>query len=543
MGIDQELQTAVTAIRAQRLDEAIAVLGDVLKQRPGHVDARWLLIQVFARQGERDRALQQASALLQSVPGNLEAINRVADYLHQRAWPLDPATDAYRAYLDNHSDDANAAFNLAFYLGKDGEFEPAVAMYQRALDLGIDAPEEAQVNIANICMDHLYDNEQAQTHLERALELNPRYKGAWYNLGNLSERLGDRERAQACFEKCLELDPQDTAALARLGEVHRFESPQDPILARLQTAAPASRNSSLHFALGRAHDQLGDYDAAWRQFTKANRLDRRYLAPYDPAKIEEQFRRIISVFDASRLAQFPGESHSPIFICGMFRTGSTLLEQMLGAHPAVTAGGEQEYFSRLVHRHLADYPNDLKQLTAEKVEAWRENHRVHCERLTRGATRLTDKRPDNFLFVGLIKTIIPAARFVVTERDWRDVALSIFSNRLGAAQNYATRLQDIRHYLDQHARLVDHWAEVLGNDLLRVRYADLVADPRGTLGGLLEALDLAWDDRCLAFNQPGRSVSTASAWQVREPLYSTSIGRWRNYELEFRKAFGDEIGP
>lgn len=540
--MNQQLQTAAAAIQSGRTDDAIRILLDILERNEKRTDARWMLIRSFEQSRDRERALEQVSALLRHGSDELETINQAAAFLHQRAWPLGAATSAYRAYLESRPRDANAAFNLAFYLGKDGEYEEAVLIYEMALELGVAAPEEAHVNIANLCMDALYDNERAQRHLERALELNPRYKGAWYNLGNLHERLGDRGRAESCFGKCLELEPGDSAALARLGEVHRFESSDDPLLARLRAAAPASQNSSLHFALGRAYERLADYDSAWSQFSRANRLDRRYLVPYDPGRVERQFRDIMTTCDAEWLARFAGVSHAPIFLCGMFRTGSTLLEQMLGAHPAITAGGEQEYFARLVSRNLVDYPGGLERLEPSTAEAWRADHRVHHDRLAVASTRLTDKRPDNFLFVGLIKAILPGAKFVVTERDWRDVAVSIFGNRLGGAQNYATRLHDIRHYLQQHRRLVDHWESVLGADVLRLGYERLVSDPRETLGNLLEFLGLEWDDRCLAFQRQKTAVATASAWQVREPLYASSVGRWRNYEIEFRKAFGDDIG-
>jgi hypothetical protein len=177
----------------------------------------------------------------------------------------------------------------------------------------------------------------------------------------------------------------------------------------------------------------------------------------------------------------------------------------------------------------------------DQLANWRRRHAELAAGFAGAERRLTDKRPDNFLHIGLIKAILPSAKFVVTQRDWRDVAISIFSTRLGPRQNYATRLEDIRHYLGLHEMLVNHWASLLGSDLVRVRYEDLVKEPRSVLERVLEALGEAWDDRCLSFDTLGNAVRTASAWQVRQPLHAQSIGRWQNYRRRFEEAFGADL--
>ena len=326
-----------------------------------------------------------------------------------------------------------------------------------------------------------------------------------------------------------------------------FAAPKATIFSELSTAitflqrrARSSGNSDLHYALGSAFNQLADYDAAWTHFTRANELDRANLAPYRPEQTEAWFGRIRERCGTDWLSRFSGSSGDPVFICGMFRTGSTLLEQVLAAHPRFTAGGESEFFPRLVLSEFHEYPDGLDEATDEELSQWRLQHGEYAKRRTGGEARLTDKRPDNFLFVGLIKAVLPSARIVVTERDWRDSALSIYSTRLGASQAYATRLADIRHYMRLQSRLIDHWSAVLGEGLLRVTYEDLVTDPRETIGRLLGSLGEAWDERCLAFDQLTNPVKTASVWQVREPLHTRSIGRWKNYRKYFEEAFGPE---
>ncbi|MBT8047101.1 MAG: sulfotransferase [Gammaproteobacteria bacterium] len=485
--------------------------------------------------------LERFQSFLRGAKDNLSVIDQVAYALQQRSFPLDQALKAYGDYLATHPDSANAAFNYAWYLARDGQFEEAVAMYRRALDLDVNQPEEVHLNIANLYMDHLGDNGKARDAFQQALELNPHYSGAHYNLGNLAEQSGNRNEAAGHFEKCLEIDPANQAALARLADTHRFKENDDPLLARLVESAQANQNSDVHFALGAAYNQLQDFDSAWKHFDLANSLEHENMPPYSKQRTEERFQRIMSLCSGEWLSRFTGASPEPVFICGMFRTGSTLLEQILAAHPAFTAGGESEFFPRLVLREFHEYPEGLDQVTPEDVQLWREKQARFASQFNDDTRRLTDKRPDNFLYAGLIKAILPSARFIVTERDWRDVALSIFTTRLGASQNYSTRLENIRHYIGQQQRLVDHWESILEGDLLRIRYEDLVGRTRETITELLHFLGEEWDERCLEFDKLDNTVKTASVWQVREPLHSRSVGRWKNYRPYFEQAFGSGL--
>jgi len=480
-------------------------------------------------------------SLLRRARHNLPAIDQVASYLLQKRYSLKHALWAYKKYLAYKPGDANAAFNYAYYLGKDGQFEAAINMYKRSLELGIGASEEVFLNIANIYTDHLRNNEQAKVHLQHALTKRPDYASAYYNLGNLSEQDGNRSEAARYFGKCLQIDPSNEAALARLADTHRFVEQDDPLLTRLIGTAKSCNNADVHIALGKAYEQLAEFKLAWRHFSKANALDKAALPVYRQVVTEAVFHNIKSQCSRGWLTHYRGQSTEPVFICGMFRTGSTLLEQVLAAHPAFFAGGESEFFPRLVAREFPDYPRGLESISTEKLYFWKEEHNRLVESIAGNSIRLTDKRPDNFLFIGLIKAILPSAKFVVTERDWRDVATSIFCTRLGLTQNYATSLEDIRHYIGLQKELVDHWQSILGSDLIRVQYEDLVSDPRGTISVVLEGLREAWDERCLCFDRLVNTVQTASVWQVREPFHTKSIGRWKNYKQQFVETFGAEL--
>jgi tetratricopeptide (TPR) repeat protein len=535
-----ELEKAVQAMRERRPQEAIALLQGVLDASPSDFTAGWLMLQCLEMQREREAAACQLDHLANEVAKTPFELDQLAEFAYQHGLAMDAVVGACKRALSEHPDDGNMWFNLAVYLSRDTRSEEAIESYREAIRCGVRSPEQVELNIASIYMDHLQDPERARRHLEAARRINPRHPAVYQNLGTLAEQQGDRELAARAFEKCLELSPANHPILARLADAHRFSDPNDPLLRRLQRTLATTDSADLHFALARAFDQLGDYEAAWRHFSHANRLDAGRFPPYDPERTEKLFDRLCGLRFDELTEPAEANDHAPVFICGLFRSGSTLLEKMLAAHPAFTAGGESEFFPRLMARHLPYYPAGLDAVTIEETAQWRQQHRQWAHRMTGGSSRLLDKRPDNFLIAGLIDAVLPGAKFIVTERDPRDMAVSIYATRLNPRQNYATELANIRHYLEQHRRLVDHWESTLEDRLVRVRYEDLVRQPRATLEPLLDWLGEVWDDDCLAFHAKRGPVRTVSAWQVREPLYRSSIGRWRNYSGSVGKVFGDE---
>lgn len=535
--MNSALQQAVGAMRRLQFEEAVSLLSQRIQSEPSDVQARWLLVQCLENLHRRDDALEQLAAILDLVRHDLAAIDRIAEHARRRRYPLDNVLRAYEAFMEASPTSENAVFNYAFNLARDGQFEAAVHQYLRALDLGIRSPEEVHLNIGNICMDHLNAHDKAREHLHKALEVNPGYSNAYYNLGNLAEQEGDRAEAASNFERCLQYDPANESALARLADTRTLSAKDDPLLLQLKQAALTSRNADIHFALGKAFENLGDFDLAWHHYSVGNAIDRASMRPYEPAVAAAHFERIRSACSRDWMDRYVGSSHESLFICGMFRSGSTLVEQMLAAHPAFVAGGEREFFPRLVSREFPDYPGGTENIPADKLGYWRQQHFERSGLIQRASAKLTDKRPDNFLYVGLIKAVLPSAKFIVTERDWRDIAASIYSVRLGPSQPYATSLESIRHYIDLQSELVDHWQEVLGEDLKRVSYEDLVRQPQETLTDLLAWLGEDWDEACLSFYELRNAVKTASVWQVRQPLHPGSVGRWEKFREHFDSTF------
>jgi hypothetical protein len=253
--------------------------------------------------------------------------------------------------------------------------------------------------------------------------------------------------------------------------------------------------------------------------------------PYDREAHERAIDNIIAAFPLQPPIPNSSEhSNAPIFICGMFRSGSTLTEQVLAGHPRITVGGELNLMPSLALE--IGYPAAIPQLSQEDMDALLARYKDGIERIFANADRVTDKRPDNYLYIGLIKRLFPAAKIVHTTRHPLDNLLSVYFLHLDHSMSYALALMDAAHYYGQYRRLMAHWKALYGDDILDFDYDAFVHDPRPAVERLLDYLGLDWSEECLGFHRRTNVVKTASVWQVREPLYQRASGRWRNYAVQ-----------
>jgi tetratricopeptide (TPR) repeat protein len=474
----------------------------------------------------------------------------------ERAGRLAEAEAAYARLLERWPDLPDSWFNLAVLQRKARRYDAALASYQQALDRGVSQPEEVHLNRGVIYSDCLRRDDAAQAELEAALALNPNYLPALMNLANLKSDLGRREEAASLYERVLAVDPRCYEGLARYAELERVSSPDDPLIARLKRAladpgASLADRASLGFALGKAFDACGAFDKAFDAYAAANRASRDSAGPaailYDRRRHERFVDELIETFTRDRpRATRTASSNRPIFICGMFRSGSTLTEQILAAHSQVAPGGEIDFIPALVHEELSPFPARVVGLAAAQLDALADRYLAMLSRLYAGTAHVTDKRPDNFLYIGLIKSLFPNARIIHTTRDPLDNCLSIYFLHVDHAMGYALDLTDIAHYYRQYRRLMAHWKSLYGSDILDFDYDALVRDPRPAVDTLLRFCGLGWEESCMQFEHVANAVKTASVWQVREPLYRRSSGRWRNYARHLdrlRAALDDRSDP
>lgn len=444
------------------------------------------------------------------------------------------AVEAYEALLSAAPYLPTAWYNLGFCQRMSGRFEAALASYQQAIVRGLDQPEEAHLNRAVIFADALRREDDAEEELKRALGLNPKYVPALFNLANLYEDFGRRSEALSLYEQLLALDPRHWEALSRYANLLPRGVENDGVVAQLNatlagSGVPNADRASLGFALGRSLDRARQFDAAFDAYVRANTESRHAQGgSYDRAQSETLIARIASTF-ADVAPHAAASDAAPIFICGMFRSGSTLAEQILAGHKQVRAGGELDLIPALARRTLAPFPERAAQLTAADYEALAQGYSDHVRRLFPDAGIVTDKRPENFLYVGLIKRMFPNAKIVHTMRNPLDNVLSVYFLHLDASLGYAFDMIDTAHQLRLSRKLMAHWRSLYPGDIIDFDYDAFVADPRAAAQEFIAALGLDWDEECLAFHRRRNAVKTASVWQVREPLYTTSSGRWRNY--------------
>lgn len=478
-----------------------------------------------------------------------DTLMRQAAALHGQGRRLE-AIEIFRQVLATQPESSEGWYELGYLLKAEAKYEEALDAYGEALARGVRRAEEVHLNRAVIYSDHLRRDDDAERELNSALSIDPGYLPARLNLGNLHEERGERTAALACYDGVLagENRPDDPhrdltfEALARSAKLRPPTSIDDPLLARLSEAAAGQSGhvarANLFFALGQAYEKLGEFDRAFDAFAKANRwVLRQSGRVYDRAQASRLTDVTIESFgpenSGDQQEQVPTGAQ-PLFICGMFRSGSTLVEQVLAAHSQVTAGGELDYLRRIAMGGPAPFPASVASPDTARDTIVADEYRRHLARLFpdgAAGSFITDKRPDNFVLIGFIKRLFPAAKIVHTVRNPLDNGLSVFMQHLNPkVAGYSCDLGDIGHHYSQYRRLMAHWKTIYGDSIFEFDYDDFVREPKPALGRLLDFLGLPWEDQCLDFHNLGNTVKTASYWQIRQPLHAKASGRWHNYE-------------
>jgi tetratricopeptide (TPR) repeat protein len=531
---NQELSAAQAAMQRGDYQKAERLLLHLLDARPDDWEALEWLAGLYLQTAAFEKAERAVTRLVAARPDYANYWLRLTAILEKQGKLLETA-DCYRKLIDRRPDLAVARFNFACFLKRSGRLEEALTEHQKALDLKIDQPEEVLSNMAVICTE-LHRDKDARAFLDRALAINPVYIPALYNLALLHEEFGDKEQALELFGKILAQDPTYHSALVRIAHARTISDPADPVIGQLRQAlrradlGPQIRES-LHFALGKVLDECGHYDEAFAEFELGNGCRPAPLRPYRSEEQEARVTQIVKLFSADWMAGREAVSDRPlVFISGMFRSGSTLFEQVLAGHPRITAGGEINYFNRRLDSAVAPFPSSLAVMSGDDFRLLGSGYLELLDRTFPAGTIVTNKRPDAFAYLGVIKALFPNARFINTVRNPLDTCLSIYFQQLDEQVAYAGKLENIAHYYLQYRRLMDHWKELFGASIFDASYDDFVVDPEATTRELLRFLGLEWNAGCLELQRRDNRVRTASVWQVRESIYRKSSGRWRHYE-------------
>jgi hypothetical protein len=299
----------------------------------------------------------------------------------------------------------------------------------------------------------------------------------------------------------------------------------------LQRPLPHGTEVALRFALGKYYDDTGRYDEAFESYRLANELTQRGATRYEPARLKAHIELSRTRFDGAptaALASYASDSDLPVFIIGMPRSGTTLTEQIIASHPQAAGAGEVRFWDRAFSDLEAGRGDKAR--TEELLGKISQDYLARLTSQAGAARRVTDKMPANFLYVGLIRSIFPRARFIHLRRHPLDTCLSIYFQNFFNLVTYGRDLGSLAHYYGEYVRITDHWRQVLPPEaLLEVPYEGLVHDQEGWTRRMLEFVGLPWDARCLDFQDTDRAVITASRWQVRQRITTSSVGRWRRY--------------
>jgi tetratricopeptide (TPR) repeat protein len=456
----------------------------------------------------------------------------LANSLHNLDRPRE-AIQQYRAALDLDPRLIDSWLSLGSLLVVVGDHSEAAQAFRRAFSLEPGTPR----GLVAAARAEIYgdsDLKVAEEHLVMALRSDPDHQAAHALLGYVYQKAGELGMAQQHLRIAIESDPANPAPYADLVLAKRVDGSDLDLITRMvsfeQEATDANAGRLLSYALGKAFDDLGRFEEAMRYFDRAHEIERdRFGRRFDRRQYVEEIDRWIHLFPegASDARQLPASaSRRPIFIVGRMRSGTTLVEQVLSAHPDVAAGGELDFW--LKHSGEAIWNG---QLHRSSCEALIEAYETLLLRIDSGRPHVTDKQPANYRFLGLINALFPNARIVHCHRHPIDNCLSIYMQSFLTPPAYAHDKSDLVFAYREYQRLMRHWVETLPSGaIFDLDYDRMVTDPEATIRDLLAFCGLAWNDACLRPESNVRPVLTASHWQVRQPIYKTSTGRWRNYE-------------
>jgi tetratricopeptide (TPR) repeat protein len=378
-------------------------------------------------------------------------------------------------------------------------------------------------------------NQEAEQVLRQTLVADPRNAMAYDLLGNLLSEVGRFDEARACFERAIAIAPLLAGSYYDLVRCRRVTSDDDGLLQQMQAALAtpgleAAQRQRLHLAIGKAADDLGDYALAMQHFDAADAV-RRGSASFDSAAFSIEIDRLIARCTPEFIARAPelgsGDA-TPVLIIGMPRSGTTLVEQIVSMHPEVGAGDELNFWNeRGAAWHRSGAAGNETPFLAKTAADYLDVLRA----IAPTATRVTDKMPFNFLWAGLIHLAFPRAIIIHCRRAAVDTALSIHQTHFHPSLAFPTGGAELVEYFRSYQRLIDHWRRVLPADrFIEVDYEDLTRAPEPVIRRIIAACSLAWHDACLRPECNPRAVKTPSKWQTRQPIYRTSVARWRRYE-------------
>ncbi len=502
----------------------------------------------------KDKDFDQAETLLNGIlveqPDNIDALTLSATMARQRR-DLTQTELLLRKVLALQPTSPMANSNLAALLSEEDQFEEANSLYIKAIDLD---PENSQwaCNLGQ-CYLKQGNEEQALQTFQKVLKLDPTNIVALINCGDINKTLGNQDVAIEAYRQGIAHHPSVGEFYWSLSEIKTLKFNDEDINEmerQLEGELPEESAISFCFALGKAYEAQKNFDKAFRYLKRGND-NKRELVRYDPQETEDLANRIVETFTREFFDVRKGwgyQDRSPIFILGLPRSGSTLVEQILVSHTQVEGTRELANIPQTAQKigHSKDntlkYPAKLEALDADVFRQFGQAYISETTHLRSGLPHFTDKMPNNFFHIGLIHLILPNATIIDARRHPLDTCFSTWKQMFAKGQTFSYSLSDIGHYYRQYMRIMTHWDDVLPGKVLHVQYEDVVTDAETQARRMLAHCDLDWEEAVLRFYETERAVRTASSEQVRQPIYTGAKDFWKNYEPHLGELI-EALGP
>ncbi|MER8465299.1 sulfotransferase [Mesorhizobium sp. M1396] len=538
------MQQALQLHQAGRRQEAEAVYRQVLAQKANHAAAAHFLGLLLHQTGRGAEGLDLIEQSVRLQSGNPDFQNNLGTVLRDLG-QVAAAVDCFRKAVTLRPDQLAARDNLGSSLKQLGQFEGAEEIYRGTVGRN-PFHVRARIGLAET-LQEAGRLDEALAVFREALAIRPKDADLLHGLGVGLMEKGKLDEAADLFRQALAVDPGMARAWLMLTQVKR-QKERDSELASMEaqhakTPQDSLARMQLSFGLGKANDDLKDYGRAFDYFAEGNAIRRKGI-DYDAAKTRAEFEAMKATFDAGFFEKHKPSSISddtPIFVVGMPRSGTTLVEQIIASHPQVYGAGELSILKTAVGKQfpltmkggfpagIADMPDKA---FAEAGEAYLDMLHARYP----GFKRVTDKMPGNFLLIGFLHLMLPKAKIVHCARDAAATCLSIYKVHFrGDSHRYGYDLGELADFHNLYTDIMAHWHTVLPGVVHDVRYEDFVADQEGQTRALIAHLGLPWDDAALSFHETDRPVRTASAAQVRQPMYQGSVDLWKRY--------GDRLKP
>lgn len=523
-------------------DKAIEQFGKALKLNPQDIFARHDMARALCSIGKYEEAINHFQLALSRNPNFDECRFNLANMLIELK-NYDAALSHYQHLLEDQPGNPGILLRLGSAYELAGRPDKAVLSYESALQ---NDPNmiEARLNLGQIYL--TTDPERSQGWFLSVLKIDPDHIHAHYWLGVQAQTMGNFEQATVSFEQAIKLEPEFSNAWYRLS-INRNYLPGDQSIKKIEqqfstiadTRADNPELITLGFTLGRFFEQQGDFDNAFRYFKAANQI-KSGLYLFDKSQHDAQITDVINSFDSEffRLRRDWGNSSRlPVFIVGMPRSGTTLVEQILAVHPSTHGAGEPLFMQELVTSlkttnpaRAVSHAGHFRDLDRQQIDQMAQQQLEKMQALQPSANRILDKLPGNYLRLGIIFTLFPEARIIHCKRDPMDTCWSCYQQNFEQGLAFTHDLDNLGHAYLGYLKLMAHWQELFPDRILDIEYEELLEDPETESRRLLHHCALDWAPDVLDFAGQEHPVATASLWQVRQPLYKTAIGRWKNYQ-------------